>query len=159
MKKPEKILMVNFGGIGDEILFLPAISSIKKEFPDSKITLALEPRSKSVKDLSNMIDDVMFTTIAYIDFGLVASTISFMLLISSTDGTISAVYKMFEYVKSDQISLFQKVDGAFGVTTDYGDTNNINGLTFYFDTINGKPIIHRDTTVNSYNIPTITFED
>ena len=59
MKKPEKILMVNFGGIGDEILFLPAISSIKKEFPDSKITLALEPRSKSVRDLTNMIDDVM----------------------------------------------------------------------------------------------------
>lgn len=59
MKKPEKILMVNFGGIGDEILFLPAISSVKKEFPGSKITLALEPRSKSVKDLTNMIDEVM----------------------------------------------------------------------------------------------------
>lgn len=59
MKKPQNILMVNFGGIGDEILFLPAISSLKKEFPDAKITLALEPRSKSVKDLSNLIDDVM----------------------------------------------------------------------------------------------------
>lgn len=59
MKKPKKILMVNFGGIGDEILFLPAISSLKKEFPDAEITLALEPRSKSVKDLSNLIDDVM----------------------------------------------------------------------------------------------------
>ena len=116
--------------------------------------------TRDTKIASNdMIEDMMFTTIAYIDFGLVATTISFMLLISSTDGTISAVYKMFEYVKSDQISLFQKVDGAFGVTTDYGDTNNINGLTFYFDTINGKPIIHKDTTVNSYNIPTITFEN
>lgn len=59
MKKPKKILMVNFGGIGDEILFLPAISSLKKEFPDAEITLALEPRSKSVKDLSNLIDEVM----------------------------------------------------------------------------------------------------
>lgn len=59
MKKPKKILMVNFGGIGDEILFLPAISSLKKEFPDAEITLALEPRSKSVKDLSNLINDVM----------------------------------------------------------------------------------------------------
>lgn len=59
MKTPKKILMVNFGGIGDEILFLPAISSLKKEFPDAKITLALEPRSKSIKDLSNLIDDVM----------------------------------------------------------------------------------------------------
>lgn len=59
MKKPKKILMLNFGGIGDEILFLPAISSLKKEYPDAKITLALEPRSKSVKDLTNLIDDVM----------------------------------------------------------------------------------------------------
>ena len=59
MKTPRKILMVNFGGIGDEILFLPAISSLKKEFPDAKITLALEPRSRSVKELSNLVDDVM----------------------------------------------------------------------------------------------------
>ncbi len=59
MKKPKKILAINFGGIGDEILFLPALSSLKKEFPDVKITLALEPRSKSVRNLSNLIDDVI----------------------------------------------------------------------------------------------------
>lgn len=59
MKEPKKILAVNFGGIGDEVLFLPALSSLKKEYPEAKITLALEPRSKSVKDLSNLIDDVM----------------------------------------------------------------------------------------------------
>lgn len=59
MKTPKKILAINFGGIGDEILFLPALSSLKKEYPEAKITLALEPRSKSVKDLSNLVDDVM----------------------------------------------------------------------------------------------------
>ncbi len=59
MIEPKKILAINFGGIGDEILFLPALSSLKKEFPNAKITLALEPRSKSVKDLSNLVDDVM----------------------------------------------------------------------------------------------------
>lgn len=59
MKTPQKILMINFGGIGDEILFLPAVSSLKKEYPEAKITLVLEPRSKSVKDLSPLIDDVM----------------------------------------------------------------------------------------------------
>ncbi len=59
MKKPKKILVVNFGGIGDEILFLPAISSLKKEFPDAEITLCLEPRSKSIKDLTDLIDDVI----------------------------------------------------------------------------------------------------
>src|SRR5574344_1791729 len=55
----KNILMMNFGGIGDEILFLPTIISLKKEFPDSKITLALEPRSKGIKDLTDLIDEVI----------------------------------------------------------------------------------------------------
>lgn len=58
MKKFNKILAINFGGIGDEIFFLPALISLKKEFPEAKITLALEPRSKSVKDLTDVIDDL-----------------------------------------------------------------------------------------------------
>lgn len=54
----KNILTINFGGIGDEIFFLPTLISLKKEFPNSKITLALEPRSKSVKDLTDVIDDM-----------------------------------------------------------------------------------------------------
>lgn len=53
------ILAINFGGIGDEIFFLPTLISLKKAFPNSKITLALEPRSKSVKDLTDIIDDLI----------------------------------------------------------------------------------------------------
>ncbi len=52
------ILAINFGGIGDEILFLPALISLKKEFPDGKITLALEPRSQGIKDLTYVIDEI-----------------------------------------------------------------------------------------------------
>lgn len=63
MEKGKKILAINFGGIGDEILFLPALISLKKEFPNSKITLALEPRSKSIKELTNIIDNVIFVDI------------------------------------------------------------------------------------------------
>lgn len=59
MDKQKKILAVNFGGIGDEIFFLPALISLKKEFPNSQITLALEPRSKSVKDLTDVIDNLL----------------------------------------------------------------------------------------------------
>lgn len=58
MKDFKNILAINFGGIGDEIFFLPALISLKKEFPNSKITLALEPRSKSVKDLTDIIDNL-----------------------------------------------------------------------------------------------------
>lgn len=57
------ILAINFGGIGDEIFFLPTLISLKKEFPNSKITLALEPRSKSVKDLTDVIDDLFLIDI------------------------------------------------------------------------------------------------
>ena len=58
-----KILAINFGGIGDEIFFLPTLISLKKEFPNSQITLALEPRSKSVKDLTNVIDDLILVDV------------------------------------------------------------------------------------------------
>ena len=62
-EKNEKILFINFGGLGDEILFLPAIISVKKEFPNSKITLALEPRSKGITSLTDIIDETLFADI------------------------------------------------------------------------------------------------
>ena len=59
MKEVKNILGINFGGIGDEIFFLPTLISLKKEFPNAKITLALEPRSKGVTTLTDVIDDVI----------------------------------------------------------------------------------------------------
>ena len=58
MEDIKKILVINFGGIGDEILFLPTLISLKKESTDAKITLALEPRSKGIMDLTDLIDDL-----------------------------------------------------------------------------------------------------
>jgi ADP-heptose:LPS heptosyltransferase len=58
MDNVKKILAINFGGIGDEIMFLPALISLKKEFHDAKITLTLEPRSKGIKDLTDIIDEL-----------------------------------------------------------------------------------------------------
>ena len=34
MSKRKKVLFINFGGIGDEILFLPTILSFKKQYPE-----------------------------------------------------------------------------------------------------------------------------
>ena len=61
----KRILFINFGGLGDEILFLPSIISVKKEFPDSEITLALEPRSKCVTSLTNIIDETILADIKH----------------------------------------------------------------------------------------------
>lgn len=59
MKKINKALFINFGGLGDEVLFLPTLQSFKNKFPTANITLALEPRSKSIKDLSPLIDSIL----------------------------------------------------------------------------------------------------
>ena len=56
----KRILFINFGGLGDEILFLPTIQSVKKECPNSHITLALEERSKGILHLTDSINDVLF---------------------------------------------------------------------------------------------------
>lgn len=59
----KKVFIINFGGIGDEILFLPTIMSLKKQFPNCKITLCLEKRTKSIKDLTNLIDELYFADV------------------------------------------------------------------------------------------------
>lgn len=58
-KDYKNILFINYGGIGDEILFLPTLQSAKEQYKNAKITLALEPRSKSIAALTNLIDDVI----------------------------------------------------------------------------------------------------
>ena len=63
MKSVKKVLLVNFGGIGDEILFLPVIKSVRNKFPDAEITLCLEPRSKSIQGLCPDINKVILADI------------------------------------------------------------------------------------------------
>lgn len=59
----KKILFINFGGLGDEILFLPTIQTIKEEYPNSQITLALEKRSNGITNLTDVIDKTLFANI------------------------------------------------------------------------------------------------
>ena len=59
MATPQKVLTINFGGIGDEILFIPALEKIRALLPEAQITLLLEPRSKSVDQVTNLIDQTI----------------------------------------------------------------------------------------------------
>ena len=52
-------LFINYGGLGDEILFLPAIEDFKKKYPDSRVTLCLEGRAKGIKQLTPLIDEII----------------------------------------------------------------------------------------------------
>ena len=68
MANKKKVLFINFGGLGDEILFLPTIQAVKKQYPDTEITLAMEERSKGILDLTNCIDKAYFADIKAIRF-------------------------------------------------------------------------------------------
>lgn len=59
MSSPSKVLAINFGGIGDEVLFLPTLATIKRLAPECKLTLLVEPRSKSVMEVTDLIDNVI----------------------------------------------------------------------------------------------------
>ena len=54
-----KILAINFGGIGDEILFIPTLDSIRSKYPKAELMLLLEPRSKSFQQVTDKIDGVL----------------------------------------------------------------------------------------------------
>jgi ADP-heptose:LPS heptosyltransferase len=55
----KRILTINFGGIGDEILFLPTLKTLRMQLPEAHFTLLLEPRSRSVKEVTDLIDEVL----------------------------------------------------------------------------------------------------
>jgi ADP-heptose:LPS heptosyltransferase len=56
---PKNVLTINFGGIGDEVLFLPTLATIKQLLPESKLTLLVEPRSRSIEQVTDLIDEII----------------------------------------------------------------------------------------------------
>ena len=57
-KKIKKILLIRPGGIGDAALLLPAINSLRENFPDSKIDLLCEKRNADIFRLSKDINRI-----------------------------------------------------------------------------------------------------
>lgn len=55
-KGQKKLLAINFGGLGDEVLFLPALKSIKLRHPTWHLTLLTEPRARSIIQVTNLVD-------------------------------------------------------------------------------------------------------
>lgn len=52
----ERIALLNFGGIGDEILFSPVVHAVRQALPDAHMTLVLEARSGRIRELLPQID-------------------------------------------------------------------------------------------------------
>ena len=101
----KRILFINFGGLGDEILFLPTLISLKKEFPHAKITLALEPRSKSIQQLTDVIDDVILVDLKnknkYCEiFGLITRAIfgDFQMVVASGASPMMSIIETMTFI-------------------------------------------------------------
>lgn len=54
----QRILLINFGGIGDEILFFPVIEDLRMHYPDARISVVVEPRCRSIMEHNYFIDEV-----------------------------------------------------------------------------------------------------
>ena len=106
MEKKKTILFINFGGLGDEILFLPTIQSVKKRYPNSEITLALESRSKGILSLTNVIDKTLYANIneknRYLELLKLLFKIwvkKYDIVISSGSNKFIAIYLFFTFFK------------------------------------------------------------
>ncbi len=53
------------GGIGDQILFFPTVESLKQAYPDAKIDIVAEPRSRGAYRVSKYLHDGSLTTIPF----------------------------------------------------------------------------------------------
>ena len=101
----KRILFINFGGLGDEILFLPTIQAVKKEFPNSHITLALEERSKGITSLTDVIDEILIANIKTSKYKELFKLLfkiwkgKYDIVISSGSNKFIAIYLFLTFIK------------------------------------------------------------
>ena len=152
----KKILFINFGGLGDEILFLPTIMSVKKQFPESKITLAMEKRSKGILDLTDIIDNALYANIKgknkYIELFKLLIEIwkeKFDIVISSGSNKFISIFLFMTFIKK-----------RFGYNTGFLSTKlltkaidlnkNQYAVQMYHDLV--KPLTNNETQLPELSI-------
>lgn len=56
---PRKILVIDFGQLGDVVMSLPALRAIREHFPQAQITVAAGTPSSEIVELSGCADEIM----------------------------------------------------------------------------------------------------
>ena len=56
---PRKILVIDFGQLGDVVLSLPALAAVRSRFPRSRVTVAVGKPGVSVVEMSGYADEVL----------------------------------------------------------------------------------------------------
>lgn len=165
----KRILFINFGGLGDEILFLSTIQAVKKEYPNSHITLALEERSKGITTLTDVIDDVLFTNIKsrgkYLELFKLLLKIwqgKFDIVISSGSNKFISIFLFLTFIKEkygyntgklSEILLTKAVDlnknqYAGNMYQDLAKPLSSNEFELARLSIQKKPVIHNSVLIH-----------
>ena len=55
----ERILLINFGGLGDEVLFFPVIETLRYHYPKARIAMLVEPRCANLMEHHYFLDQVL----------------------------------------------------------------------------------------------------
>lgn len=53
-----RIMLINFGGIGDEILFFPVIETLRYQYPNARLSILVEPRCRNLLEHHYFVDKV-----------------------------------------------------------------------------------------------------
>ena len=54
----KRILLINFGGLGDEILFFPVIETLRYHYPNARISMVVEPRCGNLMAHNYFLDKI-----------------------------------------------------------------------------------------------------
>ncbi len=153
----KNILAINFGGIGDEILFSPVIQSLRKTYSESKITLCLEGRSKAFLNLTKLLDNSFYIDIKtknkYIEMlKLYFKALSgrYDLVISSGSNPLISVLLFFTGIKT-RVGYENKIS-KYLLTHSVKLNKNQYSAKMYFDLV--KPITNGD-----FELPKIDVEE
>ncbi len=158
MNTYKNILLINFGGIGDEILFSPVISSLRKTYSESKITLCLEGRSKAFINLTDEIDGYFFVDIKtknkyaeMLKLFFKALTGHYDLVISAGSNPLISVLLFFTGIKTRVGYNVSKISSKL-LTYPVILNKNQYAAKMYFDLV--KPI-----TNDEFELPKIKIEE
>ena len=143
----KRILFINFGGLGDEILFLPTIQAVKKEYPNAHITLALEERSKGIVSLTNVIDETLFANIKTSKYKELLKLLfkiwigKYDIVISSGSNKFISIYLFLTFIKKRYGYNSGKLSNLLLTKAIYLNKNQYAGL-MYGDL--AKPITNKE---------------
>lgn len=127
-----------------------------KYFPIENMGYAFDIQNMGVfSKTENGVNDYVLTTLVSLNLG---TTLNLLITIDTSTKTLSCREQKLLNEKETSLGIIEQ-NSELRINSSYGDTPAYIGESIYIDTINGKKVLHTDSNINNYTIPTITFED